>query len=95
MSKYRPRGTRGDPPREVVSTRAPTDGVRNYTSGLAKKPRISPLEDMIGARNDHKPEVLTDLPISSTGAVILATEAIIIIAHAKEGPKSLSMTHEQ
>jgi hypothetical protein len=95
MSEYQPRATRGDPLREAASPRAPTDGFRNYISGSARKPRISPLEDMIGARNDHKPEVLTDLPITSTSAIILATEAILVTTHANEGPKSPSMTHEQ
>jgi hypothetical protein len=64
-------------------------------SGSAGKPRISPLGDMTGARNDHKPKVLTDSPTSSTGAAILSTEAIIVMAHPNEGPKSPSMTHER
>ena len=64
-------------------------------SGSAKKPRISPLGGMTGAWNDRKSRVLIDLPVSSMATVILATEAIIIIAHPNEGPKSLSMTHEQ
>jgi hypothetical protein len=54
-------------------------------SGLVGKPRISPLGDMIGARNDHKPKVLMDLPASSMGATILATEAIIITTYPNEG----------
>ena len=49
-------------------------------SGSVGKPRISPLGDMTGAWNDHEPGVLMDLPISSTGAVILANKAIIITA---------------
>jgi hypothetical protein len=68
--------------------------LRNYTSGSTRKVRISPLGDMTGARNDYKPKVLTDLPVSSMGTAILATEAIIIIAHPNEGPKSPGMTHE-
>ena len=64
-------------------------------SGSVEKPRISPLGDMTRARNDHKPRVLTDSHASSTGATILATEAIVVIAHPNEGPKSPSMTHEQ
>jgi hypothetical protein len=64
-------------------------------SGLAGKSRISPLGDMIRAQNNHKPKVLTDSPASSTGATILSTEAIIVMAHPNEGPKSPSMTHER
>jgi len=64
-------------------------------SGSGGKPRISPLGDMTGAWNDRKPGVLMDLPISSMGAAILATEAIVVTAHPNKGPKSLSMTHEQ
>ena len=52
--------------------------LRNYTSGLVVKPRISPLGDMTGARNDHKTRILTGLPASSTGAAILANEAILV-----------------
>ena len=78
-----------------MSPEAPTDGLGNYTSGSARKPRISPLGDMTGARNDHKPEVLMDLPAHSTGMAILATEAIVVTAHPNEGSKSPSMTHEQ
>ena len=36
---------------------------------------------MTGAWNDHKLGVLMDLPTSSMGAMILANEAIIIIAY--------------
>ena len=49
---------------------------------------------MTRAWNDHKPEVLMDLPVSSMGTAILATEAIIITAYPNEGPKSPSLTHE-
>ena len=49
-------------------------------SGSIGKPRISPLVDMTGAWNDRKPRVLTDLPDSITGVVILANVAIIVIA---------------
>jgi hypothetical protein len=62
-----------------------TDGLRNYTSGSIGKPRISPLGDMTRARNDHKLRVLTDLLASSTGTMILASEAIVVTAHPKEG----------
>jgi hypothetical protein len=55
-----------------------TDGLGNYTSGSTRKLRISPLEDMTEAQNNRKPGVLTDLPVSSTGVMILATEAIIV-----------------
>jgi hypothetical protein len=54
--------------------------LRNYMSGSAEKPKISPLEDMTGARNDRKPGVLTNSPASSTGAAILATKAIVVVA---------------
>jgi hypothetical protein len=40
-----------------------------------------PSGDMIGTQNDRKPGVLMNLPASSTGAVILANEAIVVIAH--------------
>ena len=59
-------------------------GCYNMSSSV-RKPRISPLGDMTGVWNDHKPRVLMDLPASSTGAVILATEAIIVTAHPNEG----------
>jgi hypothetical protein len=36
-----------------------------------------------------------DLPASSMGVAILATKSIIVTTHPNEGPKSLSMTHEQ
>jgi hypothetical protein len=94
MSEYRSRAARGDPPREAASPRAPTDRLGNYTSGSNRKLRISPLGDMTEARNDRKPMVLMDLPISSTGAAILATEDIVVTAHPNEEHKSLSMTHE-
>ena len=71
--------------REVGSPRVPTDGLRNYTSGSVKKPMISHLGDMTGAWNDHKPEVLTDLPASSMDATILANEAIVVTAQPNEG----------
>ena len=95
MSEYRPRATHGNPLREATSPRALIDGLRIYTSASTGKPRISPLGDMTGARNDRKPRVLTDSPASSMGAVILATEAIVVTAHPNEGPKSLSTTREQ
>ena len=85
MSEYQLRAARGDPMREAVSPRTPMDELRNYTSGSIRKPRISPLGDMTGAQNDHKPRVLTDLSASSMGAVILANEAIIVIAHSNGG----------
>ena len=85
MSEYRPPAARGDPTREAASPRSPIDGLGNYTSGLVRKPRISPLGDMTGAQNDHKPRVLMDLAASSTGAAILANEDIIVIAHPNEG----------
>jgi hypothetical protein len=78
-----------------MSPRALKDRLKNYTSGLVRKPRISPLGDMTRARNDRKPGVLTYLPASSTGVPILANEAIVVIAHPHEGPKSPSMTHER
>ena len=46
---------------------------------------ISHLGDMTGAWNDHKPEVLTDLPASSMGATILANKAIVVITQPNEG----------
>ena len=49
-------------------------------SGSVGKPRISPLGDMTGARNDRKPRVLTDLPTSSMGLTILDNEAIVLTA---------------
>jgi hypothetical protein len=63
----------------------PIDGLGNYTSGSIGKPRISPLGDMTGAWNDHKHGVLTDLPASSMGVTIMATEVIIVTAHPNEG----------
>ena len=84
MSENRPRAARRDPPREVASPRVPTDGLGNYTSGLVRKLRIYPLGDMTRARNDRKPRVLMDLPASSMGAAILATEAIVVTAHNNE-----------
>ena len=54
-------------------------------SGSVRKSRISPLRDMIGAWNDRKLGVLVDLPASSTSAVILAKEAIIVIAQPNKG----------
>jgi len=80
MSEYQPRAAHGDPMREAASPRAPIDGFGNYTSGSVGKPRISPLGDMTKARNDRKLGVLMDLPISSTGTTILATEAIVVAA---------------
>ena len=71
--------------REAASPRAPIDGLRNYTSGLVRKLRISPLGDMTRAWNDLKPGVLTDSPASNTGAAILATEAIVVIAPSQQG----------
>ena len=70
----------GDAMREAASSRVSTDRIGNYTSCSVKKRRISFLRDMIGAQNDHKPGVLTDLPASSMDMTILANEAIIIIA---------------
>ena len=95
MFEYQPRAACDDPLREVVSPQALIDGLRNYTSGSAGKPRISPLGEMIGARNDRKPGVLKDSLATSTGTAILATEAIVILAHRNEEPKSSCMTHEQ
>jgi hypothetical protein len=95
MFEYRPRAAHGDPPREAASPRASTDGLENYMSGSVRKPRISPLGNMTRARNDYKPRVLMDLPASSMGVAILATKSIIVTTHPNEGPKSLSMTHEQ
>ena len=66
--------------REAASPRVSIDWLENYTSGSVRKPRISPLGDMTEVRNDRKPGVLTDLPISSTGTVILASETIIVTA---------------
>jgi hypothetical protein len=40
---------------------------------------------MNGAQNDRKPGVLMDLPASSMGTVILATEAIVVTAHPNMG----------
>jgi hypothetical protein len=40
---------------------------------------------MTEAWNDHKYGVLTDLPASSMGATIMATEAIVVTAHPNEG----------
>jgi hypothetical protein len=54
-------------------------------SGLIRKPRISPLGDMTGAQNNHKPRVLMDLPARSMGVEILANEAIIITTHPNKG----------
>jgi hypothetical protein len=71
--------------REATSPRVPTYGLANYTSGSVGKPRISPPGDMIGARNNRKPRVLKDLPVSSMGTAILANEAIIVIAQPNEG----------
>ena len=69
-----------------MSPRAPTNRLGNYTSGSVGKPRISLLEDMTWAWNDRKAKVLTNLPASSMGMAILATEAIIVPAHPNEGP---------
>ena len=72
------------------SPQAPIDGLKNYTSGPAEKPRISPLGDMTKARNDRKLGDLIDLHASSTGVVILATEAIVMVAQPIEGTSALS-----
>ena len=85
MSEYRPRAASGDPSMEAASPRAPNDGLGNNSSGSVRKLRISLIGEMTRVWNDHKPGVLTDLPASSTGAVTLATEAIIVIAHPIEG----------
>jgi hypothetical protein len=85
MSEYRPRATHGDPLRVAASPRAPIDGLRNHTSGSVWKPRISPLGDTTRTWNNRKLGLLTDLPASSTGAAILATEAIVITAHSHKG----------
>jgi hypothetical protein len=90
MFEYRPRAVRGDPKREAVSPRALIDELGIHTSGLVNKPRISPLGDMIGAPNDRKPRVLTGLLPSSTGAAILANEAIIMAAQPTKGTSALS-----
>jgi hypothetical protein len=66
--------------REAASPQAPIDGLGNYMSGSVRKPRISPLGDMTKARNDRKLGFLMDLPASSMGATILATEAIVVAA---------------
>ena len=71
--------------REAVSPRVPTDELRNYISVLVGKLRISPLGDMTRAQNDCKTMVLTDLPASSMGVMILANETIIVTAHPNEG----------
>ena len=73
------------PTREAAIHRVPTDGLRNYTSGSIGKPRIFPLGDMTRARNDRKPGVLMDLPVSRTGAAILANETIIVTTHSNKG----------
>jgi hypothetical protein len=54
-------------------------------SGSVRKPRISPLGDMTGARNNCNPEDLTDSPVSSTGMAIVPTEAIVVTAHPNKG----------
>jgi hypothetical protein len=95
MFEYWPRAAHGDPPREAASPQASIDRLENYTNGSFRKPRISPSGNMTRAWNDYKPRVLTDLPTSSMGVAILATKAIIVTTHPNEGPKSLSMTHEQ
>ena len=95
VSEYRPRAARGHPPREAASPQALKDRLGNHTSGSVRKQRISPLGDMTGAWNNRKPRVLTDTPASSTGAAILATETIVVIAHLGKGLKSPSTTHEQ
>jgi hypothetical protein len=41
--------------------------------------------DMIGAHNDRKPGVLMDLPTSSIGMMILATQAITVTTHPNKG----------
>jgi hypothetical protein len=61
MFEYSLRATRGDPTREAVSPRAPTDGLENYTSGSIQEAEDLPSRDMIGAQNNHKPEVLINL----------------------------------
>ena len=90
MSEYQPRAAHGDPSREATSPQVLIDGLRNYTTSLAKKPRIYPLGDMTKARNDRKLVVLMDLPACSMGAAILATEAIVIAAQPTEGTIALS-----
>ena len=94
MSEYRPRATRGDPMRgnEPPST---DRQARELYEWLDREAEDLPSGDMIGVWNDRKPRVLMDSPASSTSAVILATEVIVITAHPNEGPKSLSTTHEQ
>ena len=64
-------------------------------SGSTRKPRISLLGDMTGARKDRKLEILKNSLASTTDAMILATKAIVVTNHPNEGPKSLGMTHEQ
>ena len=85
MSEYQFQTTRGDPSWEVVSPQVSIDGLGNYMSGSIRKPSISPLGDMTGARNDRKPRVLIDLLDSSMGAAILANEAIVVTNHPNEG----------
>ena len=80
MFEYGPQAACGYPTREAASPQAPIDGLGNCMSGSVEKPRISSLGDMTRAQNDYKPRVLTDLPASSTGMMILANEAIIVIA---------------
>ena len=76
--------------REAASPQAPIDWLRNYTSGSVEKPRISPRGDMNGARNDHKPRVLMDLPASSMGTEILANKAIVVATQPTKGTLALS-----
>ena len=57
---------------------------RELYEWLSRKAKDLPLEDMTEAWNDRKPRVLTDLLASSTGAVILANEAIVVIAQSNE-----------
>jgi hypothetical protein len=52
---------------------------------LSQEAKDIPSGDMTGAWNDRKPEVLTDLAVSSTSAAILANEAIIVTTHPNEG----------
>jgi hypothetical protein len=57
---------------------------------LGQEAKNIPLGDMTKARNDCKLGVLTDLPASSTGVAILATEAIVMVAQSTEGTTALS-----
>ena len=71
--------------REAVSPQVSIDRLEYYMSGSIRKPRITPLGDLTRERNDCKPRILMDSPVSSTGVAILANEAIIVTTHLNEG----------